>query len=194
MRKLAILLCTAFFFFTVTSPFVSYAGSKDKSAKKAWKKLKKVKKLIDIKYYMDDADDKVEILERESDRMYCVEMGRIRKALEDAGIKETVIIEIRTLSSLVDRLGTYTPKVEEKDGKTTVSFESIPDTVKIHTNLNQYDKRLEVQKKDKGYAYNEPVRTYRAKTLRLVFKNAKGKIKVRLLAKFLYLQKGRVYQ
>ena len=98
---------------------------------------------------------------------YELELSPIRKVLEQAGVSETVTIEVRYRSKLLERLGTYKPKVKLEGDRQVVNFDSIPDEIRVYRNLASI----------KVDYHMDPL-------LQLVFKDSKGKIKARLRVDF----------
>lgn len=145
----------------------------------AWKTLKKMKTIGVLKTYRAT----IQKVKKRYERGFIVELGPVREVLEKAGINEKVTIEVRHRSKLVERLGTYEPVTNVKDGESVVSFDSIPVGIRIFKNLSrtQSDFRDDIERKRAGGIY-------RPQFLQLVFKNAAGKIKVRLKVTFLYIK------
>ncbi len=106
----------------------------------------------------------------------------IREALEKAGIDETVSIEVRANKKLVAKLGTYTPTVTMKDGKKTVSFNSIPPGLRTLKSLTwlpgEYNTNFTSASSDQ--------RHFRPRRWKLYFKNKDNKTKAKLYVRFYY--------
>ncbi|MCP5104316.1 MAG: hypothetical protein GY950_13090 [bacterium] len=140
-----------------------------------WEKLQKLRKVEHIKWYKAT----VQKINKRYERGFVVELELIRAALEKAGVAEPVEIELRYRSTLVERLGTYTPKLETKDGKTDAVFDTIPVGRRIFSNLASVkaDYRTDVGVKDPDKKLMPE--------FQLVFKDSGGKIKAILKATFL---------
>lgn len=164
-------------------------------AKKAgpsyWKNLSKTKTIGTLKFFQDVIDKEVKIAGKMKDRYYGLDMKPVRAALEKAGVAETVTVEIRYRSELIERLGTYSPEVTNSDGQTVVSFACIPDNIRVLNKPNSpvVDNTQEITSQG---GYNEesrssdeaPTRSFSPSNYNLVFKDTKGKIKAKLTVLF----------
>ncbi|MCP4215398.1 MAG: hypothetical protein GY765_12120 [bacterium] len=162
----------------------------------AWQKVKKVKLFNSVKVFDDPRTATGPI----GAKRYFVELVQFRQALEEAGIKETVTMDLVSRGrSKLATLGTYEPKiVGEKSDWSSIpkavkveianskamsrtasgssmsgdSFEQGADSATSGSGENEQDRRFLLP--DQGY---------------ILFKNAKKKVKARVKVKFMYVSK-----
>lgn len=142
-----------------------------------FKKLKKIRKIQNIKIYRD----KVHKVKARYEKGYIVELSLIRDALEKAGVDETVTIEVRYKAKLKEILGTYTPVVSEKDGEKKIEFSTMPVGKRVFTNLS----RVHLERVNLDYGESDAPQLLRH--LKIYFKNIKNKTKAKLNVSFLYI-------
>lgn len=171
---------TAFFLLIIL--LIAFQGLEAKKSKKSgnksWKTLKALKVIPNIKLFKD----KIKKVKARYERAYILDMTPIRQALENSGVSETVTIEVRYRNKLVERLGTYEPEIKEGESGPSVSFESIAKGFRMFTNLANVSMDIgDAQTQDPNSTYAP------GHLLQLWFKNAKGKVKARLKASFVFI-------
>ncbi|MCP4215397.1 MAG: hypothetical protein GY765_12115 [bacterium] len=166
----------------------------------AWKSIKKIKLFDAVKVY----DDPATVSAPMRTKRYVIELSQFRTALEEAGIKETVILDLTNKGrQKMATLGTYEPKI----GINNVLFASIPPAVKIsisnNTRIRRSADRSGMSKEEElggdapegaasipGNDENEQDRRFLLPEQGyILFKNAKKKVMARVKVKFLYLSK-----
>jgi hypothetical protein len=147
-------------------------------ANKGWKKLKALKLIPNMKLFKD----KVRKKKIRYERAFVLQMAPIRQALEQSGVNETVTIEVRQRSKLLERLGTYEPVLKDEDDRQVASYESIPNGFRTFVNLAGINlDPTDPQAKDPDSTFAQ------GHLLQLWFKNKKGKVKARLKVSFVFI-------
>lgn len=137
-----------------------------------WGKIKEIQPKLRIQVYQDDSHHS------DLSRVYVLDMKPIRSLLEQAGVKETVILRFKRY-----KLGKYDPVIETKEGKEVVKFSSIPDKKSIEVSRPRHIGRNMSSEARMSSRDN----FWLSKRMELQIRNGRKKIKERIKVYFKFV-------